>query len=87
MTEFDPFHIKNPEHSKAIFSELNGSAEYYKISSSTPFKFYVGVTVPKLETCKRLNYFSFDISLYEKVSAAGYQESKSSGNESTTILR
>ena len=61
MTKGDPFHIKNPEHSKAIFSELNGSAEYYMMTNSTPFKFYVGITAPKLETCEQLNYFSFDI--------------------------
>ena len=61
MTKANPFHIENPEHSKAIFSELNGSAEYYKMTSSIPFKFYVGITTPKLETCEQLNYFSFDI--------------------------
>ena len=60
MKKADPFQIENPEHSKAIFSELKGSAEYYKITSSIPFKFYVGVTAPKLETCEQLNYFSFD---------------------------
>ena len=58
MTKGDPFHIENPEHSKAIFSELNGSAEYYKMTSPTPFKFYVGITAPKLETCEQLNYLS-----------------------------
>ena len=61
MTKEDPFYIKNPEHSKAIFSKLSGSDEYYKISSPVPFKFYVGITTPKLETCGQLNYFSFDI--------------------------
>lgn len=61
MTKSNPFVISKPEHSKAIFSELNGSADYYKIESAIPFKFYAGITVPKLETCGRQNYFSFKI--------------------------
>ena len=78
MTKVDPFPIKNPEHSKAIFSELNGSAEFYKIISSTPFRFYVGVTVPKLETCKQLNYFSFDIldSSFQKIDSRNGEDFK-----------
>ena len=61
MTKSNPFVISKPEHSKAIFSELNGSEHYYKIESDIPFNFYAGITVPKLETCDQQNYFSFKI--------------------------
>ncbi|MDA1237577.1 MAG: hypothetical protein O3A15_01360 [Proteobacteria bacterium] len=61
MTKNDPYLIKKPEHSKAIFSELKGTDHYYKIESKISFKFYVGITAPKLDTCDRLEYFSFEI--------------------------
>ena len=40
MTKSNPFVISKPEHSKAIFSELNGSEDYYKFESAIPFKFH-----------------------------------------------
>lgn len=56
-----PFEIDDPEHSKAVYSELKGSPEYYKIVSSEPFRFYVGITQAKLENCDMQRSFSFDV--------------------------
>jgi hypothetical protein len=51
MTIESPFEIEEPEHSKAIFSELTGRPHYYKINSQEDFKFYAGLTAPKLDDC------------------------------------
>ena len=56
-----PFIIEQPEISKAIFSELKGGAHYYKIESDSSFKFYAGITVPKINDCPLLNRFSFEV--------------------------
>tara|TARA_B100000676_G_C17739049_1_gene660426 strand:- start:36 stop:623 length:588 start_codon:yes stop_codon:yes gene_type:complete len=56
-----PFIIEQPEISKAIFSELKGDAHYYKIESDSSFKFYAGITVPKINDCPLLNRFSFEV--------------------------
>lgn len=57
----NPFEVEDPEHSKAIYSELKGSPEYFKIEASEPFRFYVGITEAKLESCGMQRHFSFDI--------------------------
>jgi len=56
-----PFIIDNPEHSKAIFSELVGAAQYFKLTSDVDFDFYVGMTAPKLESCGLKQTFSFRV--------------------------
>ena len=53
--------IEKPEISKAIYSTLNGKSHIYKISSDKPFKFYVGLTVPKIDECKDFKKYSFEI--------------------------
>lgn len=60
-TEDSPFLIEEPEHSKAIFSELDGTPHFYEINSNKPFDFYVGITAPKIEDCSLDRTFSFDI--------------------------
>lgn len=55
------YEIEKPEISKAIYSTLNGKAHFYKISSEIDFKFYVGITVPKIENCNQFKKFSFKI--------------------------
>ena len=54
----DPYLIKKPEISKAIYSTLQGKPHLYKISSDVNFKFYVGITVPKIESCSNFKKFS-----------------------------
>ena len=46
-----PYIIEEPEICKAIFSELMGEPHYYRIDSDSRFKFYVGITVPKIDNC------------------------------------
>jgi hypothetical protein len=61
MTRESPFEIEEPEHSKAIFSTLDGSPHIYRIEISETFDFYVGITAPKNESCGLKRAFSFDI--------------------------
>ncbi|MDH5798598.1 MAG: hypothetical protein OEZ19_08530 [Paracoccaceae bacterium] len=56
-----PFIVEDPEHSKAIFSELTGAAHYYRIDAPEAFDFYVGMTAPKLDACGLQQTFSFDV--------------------------
>ena len=56
-----PYIIENPEISKAIYTTLNGKPHIYKISSDKSFKFYVGLTVPKIDECKDFKKYSFEI--------------------------
>ena len=49
-----PYIIEKPEISKAIYTTLNGKPHIYKISSDKSFKFYAGLTVPKLMDVKIL---------------------------------
>lgn len=56
-----PMVIDEPEHSKAIFSELTGTPQYFKIVSDEEFDFYVGLTAPKLEGCGLARTFSFRV--------------------------
>lgn len=55
------FVIDKPEISKAIFSELNGAPQYYRIDSATSFAFYVGVSQPRRDGCPIAVTFSFDV--------------------------
>tara|TARA_B100000959_G_scaffold142274_1_gene149325 strand:+ start:355 stop:768 length:414 start_codon:yes stop_codon:yes gene_type:complete len=56
-----PYIIEEPEISKAIYTTLNGKPHIYKISSDKSFKFYVGLTVPKIDECKDFKKYSFEI--------------------------
>jgi len=56
-----PFEIEEPEISKAFFAQLNGEPQYYRIVSDVPFRFYAGVTVPKIDGCPLTQRFSFDV--------------------------
>ena len=56
-----PYIIEEPEISKAIFSELMGEPHYYRIDSDSRFKFYVGITVPKIDNCPISKKFSFEV--------------------------
>ena len=57
----EPYLIEEPEVSKAIFAELKGEPHYYRIDSNTKFKFYVGITPPKIDNCPLTKKFSFDV--------------------------
>jgi hypothetical protein len=61
MSRSEPYLIEEPEHSKAIFSELSGNAHYYRIDSAEPFDFYIGITAPKLDECDLGQTYSFDV--------------------------
>lgn len=61
MTADDPYVIEEPQHSKAIFSELDGEPHFYRISSETDFRFYAGITQPKLDNCGIFQAFDFDV--------------------------
>ena len=56
-----PYIIEEPEISKAIFSELKGKPHYYRIDSDSKFKFYAGITVPKIDDCPLAEKFSFEV--------------------------
>lgn len=56
-----PFEITEPEISKAFYAELNGEPQYYRIVSDVPFRFYAGVTVPKIDGCPLTQQFSFHV--------------------------
>ena len=57
----EPYIIDEPEVSKAIFAELKGEPHYYRIDSKTKFKFYAGITTPKIDNCPLTKKFSFDV--------------------------
>ena len=61
MSKSKPYIIKEPEISKAIYSTLNGEEHYYIIYSDKPFKFYAGLTVPKIDNCDDYLRFSFAV--------------------------
>ena len=56
-----PYIIEEPEISKAIFSELKGKPHYHRIDSDSKFKFYAGITVPKIDDCPLAEKFSFEV--------------------------
>ena len=55
------FVIEEPEVSKAIYAELKGQPHYYQVSSEKDFRFYAGITVPKIEGCTIRKKFSYEI--------------------------
>ena len=55
------FLIEEPEISKAIYAELKGQPHYYQVSSEKDFRFYAGITVPKIEGCTIRKKFSYEI--------------------------
>ena len=61
MTSASPYEIADPEHSKAIYSELTGAPQYFRISSDVPFRFYAGLTAPKLEGCALQQTFDLEV--------------------------
>ena len=61
MSTSKPYVIKEPEISKAIYSTLNGADHFYIINSDKSFKFYVGLTVPKIDECSDFPRFSFAV--------------------------
>lgn len=56
-----PIEVKEPEVSKAFFGQLTGTPAWYRIKSDTPFRFYAGITVPKIEGCPLRTRFSVDL--------------------------
>jgi hypothetical protein len=56
-----PYVIDDAEHSKAIFSALDGDPDFYKLVEGQPFDFYVGITAAKIEGCALKSQFSFDV--------------------------
>lgn len=62
MSKDDPYIIKDPEISKAIYSTLNGAEHFYKIKSDEDFNMYAGITVAKQDDCPdEFQKFSFSI--------------------------
>ena len=61
ITFDDPYLIEQPEVSKAIYSTLKGKPHIFKISSNKDFKFYAGITVPKIKDCNQFEKFSFQV--------------------------
>ena len=59
--ESAPYLIDDAEHSKAIYSELDGDPDFYKLDEEQPFDFYVGITTAKMEGCTLKSKFSFDV--------------------------
>ncbi|GGX41004.1 hypothetical protein [Saccharospirillum salsuginis] len=57
----NPYVIEKPEVSKAIYAELNGAPDVYRITIDRAFDFYAGITQPKWEGCARAHWFSVDI--------------------------
>ena len=56
-----PYIIEEPEVSKAIFAELKGEPHYYRIDSNTKFKFYAGITAPKIDNCPLKSFHSMSL--------------------------
>jgi hypothetical protein len=62
MSKDDPYIIKDPEISKAIYSNLDGAEHFYKIKSDEDFNMYAGITVAKQDDCPdEFQKFSFSI--------------------------
>ena len=40
---------------------MKGEPHYYRIDSNTKFKFYAGITTPKIDNCPLTKKFSFDV--------------------------
>jgi hypothetical protein len=65
-SEANPIIIENPEISRAFYSELTGTPEYYKIVSSEPFTLYIGLLVPDVSPYNK-SIFSADVISDEKI--------------------
>lgn len=61
LTATSPYEISEPEHSKAIFSELLGEPQFYRITSETEFRFYAGLTAPKIDECPLAQTFDLEV--------------------------
>lgn len=48
----DPIIVESPEISKAYYGELEGSPEYYKISSDEEFLLYLSILAPDIESAR-----------------------------------
>lgn len=55
-----PFEVGQPEVSKAYFGKLDGKPEYFRIVSESSFRFYAGISTPKVDDCP-FTRFSFDV--------------------------
>ena len=65
MSKDDPYIIKDPEISKAIYSTLDGSEHFYKIKSDEDFNMYAGITVAKQDDCPD-EYKKFSFSIHDE---------------------
>tara|TARA_A100001234_G_scaffold209614_1_gene208623 strand:+ start:159 stop:740 length:582 start_codon:yes stop_codon:yes gene_type:complete len=65
MTKDDPYIIKDPEISKAIYSTLDGVEHFYKITSKDAFNMYAGITVAKQDDCPD-EYKTFSFSIHDE---------------------
>jgi hypothetical protein len=53
VVESDKVAVVDPEVSKAYYGELSGTPHEYSISSTEPFKLYVGILIPYAEDSKK----------------------------------
>jgi len=58
----EPYHVIDPEISKAFYAKLTGEPHYYKIESKEEFLFYAGILSPKVSD----DYIPFDIEVVDK---------------------
>ena len=58
----EPYHVIDPEISKAFYAKLTGEPHYYKIESKEEFLFYAGILSPKVSD----DYIQFDIEVVDK---------------------
>lgn len=65
MSKDDPYIIKDPEISKAIYSTLDGAEHFYKIKSDEDFNMYAGITVAKQDDCPD-EYKKFSFSIHDE---------------------
>lgn len=56
-----PYPVGDPEHSQAFFAELTGTPHVYAITWDRPFRFYAGLTLPRIEGCPRRHDVSLDV--------------------------
>lgn len=61
LSETAPFMIDDPEHSKALYGQLDGTPDYYQWTVDEAFDFYVGITAPRVEGCPIAATFSAEV--------------------------
>lgn len=61
LSESAPFLIDDPEHSKALYGQLDGAPDYYRWTADEVFDFYVGITAPRVEGCPIAATFSAEV--------------------------